>query len=127
LFDHAYQYVYQRGVKQVGCGIALYHDTKLRDRNIPVEAAAQIGESIPSGQHVWVYELPRVETMACAVHHGSFATLCQSYDALLEGVEKNSYQVIGSTREIYLHYERGGDQAQYVTEVQLPVELRASH
>lgn len=122
LFDQAYDHVARQGVKRVGAGIAVYHDTKLRDRDIPVEAAASIYEPIPGSDSVWVYELPSVETMACAVHHGSFATLGQAYGALLEWIEKNGYQVVGATREIYLQYERGGDPSQYVTEVQIPVE-----
>lgn len=122
LFDQAYGYAAQQGLKRVGAGIALYHDTKLRDQNIPVEAAASIYEPIPSSDAVWVYELPSVETMACVVHHGTFATLGQAYNALLEWVEHNHYQIIGATREVYLQYERNGDPTQYVTEVQIPVE-----
>ena len=122
LFDRAYEYVYRHGSKQVGCGIAIYHDTKLRDRDIPVEAAASIYEKIPCDEQVWVYELPAVEKMACLVHRGSFATLGRAYNALLGWVEKNGYQIVGSTREVYLQYERGGEQSQYVTEVQVPVE-----
>ncbi len=122
LFDQAYEYVARQGIKRVGAGIALYHDTKLRDQNIPVEAAAPIYEPIPNSDAVWVYELPSVETMACVVHHGTFATLGQAYNALLEWIEHNHYQIVGATREVYLQYERGGDATQYVTEVQVPVE-----
>jgi DNA-binding transcriptional MerR regulator len=122
LFDQAYGYAAQQGIKRVGAGIAIYHDTKLRDQNIPVEAAASIYERIPSSNGVWVYELPSVETMACVVHHGSFATLGQAYNALLEWIEHNHYQIMGATREVYLQYERNGDPTQYVTEVQVPVE-----
>ena len=60
--------------------------------------------------------------MACVVHKGSFSSLGQAYNKLIEWVEKNGYQVVGSTRELYLQYERDGDQSQYVTEIQIPVE-----
>ena len=122
LFDRTYNYVCSQGLKKVGSGIAIYHETKLRDRNIPVEVAAPIFQKIPGNEKVWVYELPGVETMACAVHQGSFSNLGQAYNVLLEWVEKNGYQIVGSTREIYLQYERGGDRSQYVTEIQIPVE-----
>ncbi|MDJ0634293.1 MAG: MerR family transcriptional regulator [Xenococcaceae cyanobacterium MO_188.B29] len=122
LFDRTYNYVYSQGLKKVGCGIAIYHETKLRDRNIPVEVAAPIFQKIPSNEHIWVYELPGIETMACVVHKGSFSSLGQAYNKLIEWVEKNGYQVMGSTRELYLQYERDGDQSQYVTEIQIPVE-----
>jgi DNA-binding transcriptional MerR regulator len=122
LFDQAYSHVARQGIKRVGAGISLYHDTKLRDQNIPVEAAVPIYEPISSSDAVWVYELPSVETMACVVHHGTFTTLGQAYDALLAWIEHNQYQIIGATREVYLQYERNGDPTQYVTEVQVPVE-----
>jgi len=122
LFDEAYAHASRHNLKRFGSGISIYHDTKLRDRDIPVEAVVPIYEKIPGNEKVWVYELPGVEDMACAVHHGSFANLGQAYNTLLEWVEKNGYRIIGSTREVYLQYERGGDESQYVTEVQVPVE-----
>ena len=122
LFDEAYSHVSRHNLKRFGNGISIYHDTKLRDRDIPVEAAVPIYENIPGNEKVLVYELPGVEDMACTVHHGSFAGLGQAYNTLLEWVEKNGYRIIGSTREVYLQYERGGDESQYVTEVQVPVE-----
>lgn len=122
LFDQAYGYVFQQGIKRVGSGIAVYHDTKLRDQDIPVEASVAIYDKIPGNDQISVYELPAVDTMACLVHQGAFTTLGQAYSALLGWVEVNGYRVIGSTREIYLQYEREGDPAEYVTEVQLPVE-----
>ncbi len=122
MFEEAFSYVFSQGIKQVGSGISIYHDTKLRDRYIPVEAAAPIYEKIPNSENVWVYELPGIEEMACVVHHGAFSSLGKAYNALLEWVEKNGYQIVGSTREIYLEYEKDGDESKYVTEIQVPVE-----
>ena len=112
-----------QGIKQIGSGISIYHDTKFRDKDIPVEAAISIPEKIASNnKEVWVYELPEVETMATVIHQGSFSSLGEAYNALLAWIEKHHYQIVGSTREIYLQYERDGDESQYVTEVQIPVE-----
>ncbi len=122
LFDQTYGYVAQQGIKPFGPGIAVYHDTKLRDRGIPMEAALPIEKPISGSDHIWVYELPAYETVASVVHPGPFATLGQAYNAILEWIEKNGYRITGSTREVYLQYERGGDQSQYVTEVQVPIE-----
>ncbi|MEM7725200.1 MAG: MerR family transcriptional regulator [Cyanobacteria bacterium P01_A01_bin.45] len=122
MFDEVFSYAFSQGIKQIGSGISIYHDTKLRDRYIPVEAAAPIYEKIPSSEKVWIYELPAVEEMACVIHHGEFSSLGKAYRTLLEWVEKNGYRVVGSTREVYLEYEKGGDESKYVTEVQIPVE-----
>ena len=122
MFDRVYSYAFGNGVKQVGCGINIYHETKLRDKNIPIEAVVPIPRKIPTSDGIWVYELPAVERVACVVHQGSFDTIGKAYNVLLEWVGKHSYQISGSTREVYLQYERDGDPAQYVTEVQIPVE-----
>ena len=123
LFDQVCSYVASQGIKQFASGISIYHDTKLRDKDIPVEAAIPIPEKIADNiPEIWIYELPEVETVATVIHQGSFASLGQAYNALLEWIEKYHYQIVGSTREIYLQYERDGDESQYVTEVQIPVE-----
>jgi DNA-binding transcriptional MerR regulator len=122
LFDQVYAYCQQQGVKRYGAGISIYHDSKLRDRDLPVEAALPIDSPIPKQEPIWVYDLPGWDSMATVVHHGPFSTLGQAYNALLAWIEQNGYRIVGSTREIYLNYERQGDPAQYVTEVQVPVE-----
>ena len=125
LFDHVYTHVFSNGIKEVGSATNIYHETKLRDKDIPVETVVPIPHKIPSSDGIWVYELPEVETVACVVHQGSFASLGQAYCTLLEWVDKHGYQISGSTREVYLQYEPDGDPSQYVTEVQIPVEKTA--
>ena len=69
-----------------------------------------------------VCELPAVEQVAAVIHHGSFTTLKQAYQALFQWIEANGYQMSGPIRELNLVYERGGDQSKFVTEIQVPVE-----
>jgi len=64
------------------------------------------------------------ETMASVIHHGSFSTLNQAYNAILKWIEANGYHISGPTRELNLEYERGGDQSKFVSEIQFPVEKR---
>ena len=126
LFDRVYGYVFSQGIKEVGSGINVYHETKLRDKHIPIEVVVPISQEITnndlSANAIWVYKLPEVEQMACVVHHGSFDSIGEAYCTLLQWIEKHKYQIAGSTREVYLQYERNGDSSQYVTEVQIPVE-----
>ena len=123
LFELVYGYAFSNGVKEVRPGINIYHETKLRGKHIPIETAVPISHKIPTSDRIWVYELPEVETSACVVHQGSFNTIGKAYDTLIEWVGKHGYQIAGSTREVYLKYERDGDPSQYVTEVQIPVEI----
>jgi len=121
LFDEVYGYVHRQGVRHVGCGIAIYHTAEVQESDIEVEAIAPVYGTLHGSERVQVYELPAVEQMACVVHHGPFATLGQAYRAVILWIENNGYHIVGPCREIYLRYERGGDQNNYVTEVQFPV------
>ncbi len=80
--------------------------------------------ALGDGEQVKVGKLPAVETMASVIHHGSFSTLNQAYNAILKWIETNGYHISGPTRELNLEYERGGDQSKFVTEIQFPVEKR---
>lgn len=122
LFDEVYGYVYQHGVKNVGCAVAIYHNPEFRDHDIEVEALAPIHEPLLGSERVKIYELPAVEKMACVVHHGPFLTMGEAYSSLLKWIEANSYYIAGPIREVSVSYCRGGDQNNYVTEIQCPVE-----
>lgn len=122
LFDQVLGYISQHGAIPAGPGITLYYDTEYREQDISVGACLAFEGSLNDGEQVKVGELPAVETMASVIHHGSFSTLSQAYNAILKWIETNGYHISGPTRELNLEYERGGDQSKFVTEVQFPVE-----
>jgi DNA-binding transcriptional MerR regulator/effector-binding domain-containing protein len=122
LFDQVMEYISQHGATCVGPGITLYYDSEYRERDLSVGACMSFEGSLDDGEQVKVGELPAVETMASVIHHGSFSTLNQAYNAILKWIETNGYHISGPTRELNLEYERGGDQSKFVTEVQFPVE-----
>ena len=118
LFDAILSFLDQQGVKTCGPGIAIYGDA---EESIPVEAAVPILRPMPGSSRVKVYQLPGVKRMATVLHHGSFITLNEAYQALIGWIKLNRYRNDGSVREVYLKYERGGDPNQTVTEIQFPV------
>lgn len=121
LFDKTYGYVYGRGVRDAGCGIAVYGNDDGSMQNVPVEAAVQIGNAkLESGDGVEVHSLPAA-TMATTVHKGVFTDMGQAYNALMKWIEANGYRIAGSGREVYLQYDRGNP-GMNVTEIQFPVE-----
>lgn len=122
LFDQVMGYVSQQGATSVEPSITLYYDTEMRDHDVNVGACMPFEGSLNDGTQVKVNELPAVETMASVIHHGSFSTLNQAYNAILKWIEANGYSISGSNRELNLEYERGGDQSKFVTEIQFPVE-----
>lgn len=124
LFDQLLGYISQHGATTRGPGIALYHDLEYSERDINVEACMSFDGELPDGAQVKVGTLPAVETMASVIHHGSFSTLNQAYNAILKWIETSGYHISGPNRELNLEYERGGDQSKFVTEIQFPVEKR---
>jgi len=118
LFDEVYAYVGAQGVP-TGNGIALYLQSD-QQQGEAVEALAPIYGPLKASQRVRVYELPQVQVVS-VVHHGSFASLGQAYQAVLCWIEASGYTISGPSRELYLQYDRGADQNNYVTELQFPV------
>ncbi|MCU0487316.1 MAG: GyrI-like domain-containing protein [Anaerolineales bacterium] len=124
LFDQVYQYAAQHGVGCLGPGMALYHDAQDSSDQILIEAACPLPGPLPPASQVSVYQLSAVECAACVVHHGPFASLDQAYAALITWIQSQDYRVSGPTRELYLQYQRGGEQSQFITEIQFPIEKR---
>ena len=104
--------------------LTLYHDPEYKERDWDLEVCAPLGAPVPGGERVRVHELPAVETMACAVHHGPFVTINQAYEAISKWIETNGYRINGPGREVYLRCAQNGSQTDpnTVTEIQFPVE-----
>jgi predicted transcriptional regulator YdeE/DNA-binding transcriptional MerR regulator len=121
LFDEIYSFVLSQGLRCSQPGIAIYHDPQAGDENFLVEAACSLPRPIPASGAIRVYQLVGVDNAASVIHHGPFATIGQAYSAVIGWVEAHNLRICGPTREVYLQYERGGDQNRYVTEIQIPV------
>jgi DNA-binding transcriptional MerR regulator len=126
-FDTLMTYIGEHGKqsdKPEECGITLYLDPEMPDKDILLEAALGIEGDMKATGDINVYTLPAIEMAASVVHHGPFNTLDKAYHALFKWIEANDYEVCGPNREINLAYERGGDQNKYVTELQFPVKKK---
>lgn len=121
LFDEAMHAIQQNQAGFAGPAIAVWYDSGMQPQDMHVAAAMPTNGSLAPDDRVQIEELPAVEQMAYVVHPGPFATLPQAYGALFTWIEANGYQTNGPSREVYLQYDRDGDQNQYVTELQVPV------
>jgi DNA-binding transcriptional MerR regulator len=122
LFAEVMGSITQQGATIVGPGITLYYDLEYREREISVGACLAFEGSLFESEQVKVVELPAVEAMASVIHHGSFSTMHQAYNAILPWIEANGYHIRGPNRELNLEFESGGDESTFVTEIQFPVE-----
>ncbi|HEX2995215.1 MAG TPA: GyrI-like domain-containing protein, partial [Anaerolineales bacterium] len=125
LWSELWAYLKPQRVQPVGPCFALYHDTEHKERDWDVEVCEQIAIELVPTKRVKVYSLPAVETMACTVHTGSFATITDAYEAILKWMDQNGYRIVGPTREIVLREpqpENSQNDPGTVVEIQYPVE-----
>lgn len=123
LFEKTYQYLINQGVSNFGNAMCIYHDLELRNhQNIPIETIFPIFDKIPGTENVWIYELPKVNQMACLVYRGAIDNILEIVEAdqtLTKWIEQNNYKIIGSSREIYLEYDENKNPC--AIELQYPV------
>ncbi|MCI1018616.1 GyrI-like domain-containing protein [Microbacterium sp. C5A9] len=67
-----------------------------------------------------IVELPAVESAFAATHHGSMATIDDSWGAVNAAIIERGATAVGPCREVYLQSE-SDDQADWITELQQPV------
>jgi|WetSurSiteA1Bulk_404760.scaffolds.fasta_scaffold73802_1 DNA-binding transcriptional MerR regulator len=117
-------YLGKQRVKPCGPCLSLYHDEGYREHDWDIEVCEPVTADVKEAGRVKVYELPAVETMACTVHHGPFVTIGESYNALGQWIDENSYRIVGPAREVYLRPSENGSQtdSETVTEIQFPVQ-----
>jgi len=117
-------YLIQARVSPTGPCLTLYHDPEYKERDWDLEVCEPLSAPIPGSERVRVHELPGVERMACTVHHGPFVTIGEAYQALMQWIQANGYQIVGPCREVYLREAENGSQTDpnTVTEIQFPVE-----
>ncbi len=126
------EYIDQKGVKKTIPCLMLYHsgwwdlkqwNVMYDEKNLDVEVAEPVTKSFEGYDEVRVYELPRVEKMACIVHNGPFSTIKKTFDTLFEWMKQNNYLADGPVREIYHKGEWATDNSnEYITEIQIPIK-----
>ncbi len=121
LFAEVYGYLAQFGISG-GCA-AIWYDPEYREHDVDGEAVVFIQKPVPATERVKVYELPPA-TMASTIHHGSYSTFTQAYQALLPWILANGYEIIGPNRESYLQGGEGQEDESCGTEIQFPVRRR---
>jgi DNA-binding transcriptional MerR regulator len=127
LFEELDAYLAERGARHIGPRIGLFYELGTQEHEVQIRAGRLLAARMHGNERVEVEQLRGVERMACVVHHGPYdETLIQANTALLKWIDANGYQIRTPTREIYLQYQVHGDPAQFVTEIQVPIEVAAA-
>jgi DNA-binding transcriptional MerR regulator len=122
LIGEVYGFLGPRGLSGT-CG-ACWHEAEYKERDVDAEAFVIIDRPVPGEGRVQVHELP-AETLATAIHPGSYRTINDAYRAVEVWVGANGYTLAGPARELYLQAGQGHDDESAVTEIQFPVRKAA--
>jgi effector-binding domain-containing protein len=121
LFDDLRDYLQQQGVKPVDNCAAIWHDAGYKETDVDGEAVEVVDKLLPENDRIKVYELPALDRAASIIHQGSYCTITESYNYLLNWIETNGYQIVGPNREVYIQGGPEQDNESYVTEILFPV------
>lgn len=123
LLGEIFAHLGRNRVNPLGPPLAIYYDEGYTEKDVDVEAVVPVDASAPGSERVKVRELPAVEEMACIVHQGSYDNFTELYNQLMAWIEAHGYRIAGPNREIYIQGPGpDAEPADYVTEIQFPVE-----
>lgn len=125
LWDILETAIKKANLKITGPCFTIDHDPEYKDTDHDLEVCEPVSTDAALEPPAQVRLLPAVESMACAIHNGSFLELPTSYDAVLAWIDQHGYQICGVGREIYLKTSDTvvrQDDPGYVIEIQFPVK-----
>jgi DNA-binding transcriptional MerR regulator len=138
LFDETEAWVARHRARSDASPLMLFHDPPPAD-GLDVEVAIPLDHRIPASSRIAVREIRGCETMACVVYTGGYHQTDHAIRTLRDWTSALRWSPRGPVREVYLRF--GADnadglrlptkyladrEADYVTEVQLPVATTAA-
>ena len=121
LFEELAAHLARHKVMPAGPPQVLFYDDEYRDFDLNIEATLPVRGAVPESDRVKLRELPGLETAASVVHTGPHEKLVKAFGAALGWMEANHYRPDGPNREIFVKFSPPGDQANFVTEIVVPV------
>jgi DNA-binding transcriptional MerR regulator len=118
-FAEARSFLKNNAMPQAGPEFSLWHDQRVPDAPLQVEAAFPISGPLESNRRVQVYKTQEAQ-MATTIHKGRHATTYKAIGATLNWIEANNYRINGPARHVY-HLCDKTDSSDSVVEVQFPV------
>ena len=120
LYQPLFDYLNQHQIQPGYCG-AIWYDQDYKESDVDGEAVVFINDIIPGKEPIKVHQLPSHEQVACLIYQGSYRNLTQAYRQLLNWIERNGYEIIDASREIYIQGGAEEDNESYITEIQFPI------
>lgn len=105
-----------------GSPLAIYFDEEYKERDVDVEAAFPIAETIKTSATDLTIKTLGGGTFAMVVHRGPYDDFSSAYQALMDWIPANGYRIVGPNREVYVRGpESDVDPDDYLTRILFPV------
>jgi effector-binding domain-containing protein len=126
LIGEVFAFLGRRGWQPAGAPFTIWHDHGFKETKVDAELAVPVNDAVAGALtgdgKVKISHMPEAQ-MACVIHKGPYTDFGLAYAALGAWVESNGFRICGPNREIYLAGpESASEPANYVTEIQFPVE-----
>ena len=110
-------------IETIGNYFILYYTfPKEDDETIVFDIGVPISEKTtnPGEKNIEVADLIE-HTVISTVHKGDHANIRETYDKIIKFCQENKYDIIGSTKEIFITHPYDINIKEQITEIQIPV------
>jgi effector-binding domain-containing protein len=111
--------------KVTGAPITIYNEYEYKEKNVDAEVSLPIKGEFAVAKPITIRELPGEDQVASVIHKGKYEEISKAYNALMDWIENNGYEIANFSRQVYLRgpgEEKNPDN--YITEVQLPIKKK---
>jgi effector-binding domain-containing protein len=124
LFKTVHRTLRQHDLQPAGPQFAIYFDEEYTPRDLDVAAAVPVAEgaTLPADNPVRIDELPGA-LMVSLLRVGPWDDFQPAYEAIMDWVKANGYEIVGPNREVHLVGPRSdAPPAEWEMEIQFPIQ-----
>lgn len=104
------------------CAMAFFRDNCYKENDVDVEIQMSVKGNYKDTEHVKFREVPEI-LAASAVYKGPYELITEAYEAIMDYISGNGYEIDGSMFNIYhVSPSATNNPEEYVTEVCIPVK-----
>ncbi|MHB8780119.1 MAG: GyrI-like domain-containing protein [Candidatus Geothermincolia bacterium] len=119
-FGELFPYVFRSGASPAGPPFVIYHGD-FDEGDVDAEICVPIPHALAGEGRISSYDLPATQALSLT-HVGSYDTISEAYESLVEAVEDRGLRLVGAPREVYLVGPGQGQGPEgFRTEIIMPV------
>ena len=122
LIAQLFGWVESENVELVGAPFAMYYTrpTNSKEDDVVYDVGVPIASDYPGTDLIKIVDMLEHKVLAI-IHKGSYDTINESYQKIVDYSIENKYDIIGSPREIYFNSPLDVSEDELITEIQLPI------